>query len=147
MGKQIRLLVALAVLAASGTAGLLLDRRGTVREPNTPACLRPPAAVSAPDWLPDDLPFPPGTYVNEIIRPADPIHRAMLTTAGSLDDFVRFVLSEWPARGWKLGAGDREADEAEAPFGRNDGRFGQFRVRDVYCGDSNVEVLLILGQR
>lgn len=141
-------MIAIVAIAAGGTVGILADRGGSPSSlPDEPTCLQPPAAVSAPDWLPKDLPFPAGTYVNEIIRPEDPIHRAMLTTTVSLDDFVRFVLSEWPARGWKLGTGDREAAEAEAPFSSDDGRFGQFRVRKAYCGDSHAEVLLILGRR
>ncbi|MFA5891226.1 MAG: hypothetical protein WDA27_09805 [Actinomycetota bacterium] len=145
MHRRTRVLVAVAALAASGTVGILIDQGGTPSQ-DTPICARLPRAVPAPDWLPDDLPLPPGTYVNEIIRPSDSIHRAMLTVAVSLDDFVRFVLLEWPPKGWQLGAGDREAAEAEAPFTQGDGRFGQFRARSVYCDNAHAEVLLILSR-
>lgn len=74
------------------------------------------------------------------------LREVVVATGGSLDDFVKFILREWPAHGWKNIGGEREIAEAEGAFTGTDGRTAAFRARAVYCGD-RAELRLIIVER
>lgn len=112
--------------------------------PYTGPCYGRPAAGATIDWLPQDLPFPDGTYPIEELQDDTRFRRAVLAVPMSYGDFVQFALSRWPAEGWLLGRGESEAGEAEDGFIRDD-TFGAFRARRVYCEDGWSEILLAMG--
>jgi hypothetical protein len=93
--------------------------------------------------VPSDLPLPPGTYLFGQLADVGTYHRATFVTIGRVD-FVRFVLNQWPTKGWTLGRGDSEPGEAEDSFART-GVGGAFRVRDAFCEAGRSELLLVYG--
>jgi len=118
-----------------------------------------PAQGGELDWLPADLPLPPGTYATEDSElpatssdadaeesdaPAG-VHRGFLVVKMSVDDFKKFVTTNWPPAGYALGRGDAEAGEAEGGYRKGDFG-GVYRVRDVYCDPTMSELLLTYGK-
>lgn len=84
-----------------------------------PAVNRPRLAWPSP--LPADLPQPPGaTYTGTTMEGQLTLVR--FTTAHSLRESVMFVVHALPAAGYRLGRGDAEPAEAEAPFVKGDVR-------------------------
>jgi hypothetical protein len=117
-----------------------------------------PAPSSELDWLPADLPLPPGTYATadtespSTTSDADAesgdlgtAHRGFLVVKVTVEDFKAFVASNWPAAGYGLGKGDSEAGEAEGGYRKGDFG-GAYRVRDVYCDPTMSELLLTYGK-
>jgi hypothetical protein len=110
------------------------------------------------DWLPTDLPLPPGTYATQDTEspatssdaaedsdaPAS-AHRGLLVVKGTVQDFKLFVATNWPPAGYALGRGDAEAGEAEGGYRKGDFG-GVYRVRDVYCDPTMSELLLTYGK-
>jgi hypothetical protein len=103
----------------------------------------PRPAAPLPTWLPADLPLPAGTVLAQQMADVGNYHRAVFATVGRVE-FVRYVLREWPAKGWAIGRGDTEPGESEAAFART-GMGGAFRSRDAYCDNNRSELLLVLG--
>jgi hypothetical protein len=101
------------------------------------ACRPVPApAAQHITWVPADLPLPPGTQpVTDDPVGGDGTHHGVFATPVNIKDFVRFAIAQWPPKGWHLGRGDSEANEAEDEFVRaKEG--GSFKVRSDYC-DTN----------
>jgi hypothetical protein len=101
------------------------------------ACRQVPApAAQNITWVPADLPLPPGTHaVSDDQVASDGTHHGVFATPVNINDFVRFAVGTWPSKGWHLGRGDSEANEAEDEFVRGK-EGGSFKVRSDYC-DTN----------
>jgi hypothetical protein len=126
----------------------------------TSACKPVPPEAGELDWLPTDLPLPPGTYATEDTEsttttsadadaeesdaPAG-ARRGFLVVKMTVADFKQFVANNWPAAGYALGRGDAEAGEAEGGYRKGDFG-GVYRVRDVYCDPTMSELLLTYGK-
>lgn len=83
--------------------------------------------------MPSDLPLPDRTYaVRDEGTSSDGVHHGVFATPVPIREFVRFAVTEWPAKGWRLGRGDSERDEAEDQFVRGK-EGGSFKVRSDYC--------------
>ncbi len=112
--------------------------------PTSVNCQPAPSSIGPPPgWLPSDLPLPPGTILAQQLADVGGYHRAVFVTVG-LTDFVRYVLAQWPTKGWTLGRGDAEAGEAEDSFAKT-GFGGAFRVRTAYCDSGRSELLIVFG--
>jgi hypothetical protein len=112
--------------------------------PTSIGCLPVPRSTGAiPAWVPADLLLPPGTTLTTQLADIGKYHRAVFVTIGR-PAFVRFVLNQWPAKGWTLGRGDSEAGESEDSFAKS-GVGGAFRTRDAYCDPTRSELLLVFG--
>lgn len=155
MSRRLRLAAVAAVLAAGGAAAGFLGRSPpapgiplTGRTPSSPlpaACQQLPADhVTVPSWFPSGLPMPPGSYASQVPEASGGLHRVVFTVKGSLRDFVRHALSDWPRRGWKLGRGEAEPGEAEDNFIRGT-RYGVFRARSIYCDAGWTWVLVVVN--
>jgi hypothetical protein len=148
------LVVALLLIAGGGTALVLTSGDPPPSDisasptPAAPSCLEPPAPrakpAKLPDWIPEDLPLPKGTYVIDRLPTVQKLRRAVFFVPSSLDGLVRRVLEDWPKEGWVLGRGEREPGEAEDTFFRAK-KFGQFRALEVYCDLDTVQMLLVFG--
>lgn len=150
-----RLLIVLAVLVVGGAIGFVTTRGdreptpGPSAQPSVspPPCKSVPARIGAPPtWIPDDLPLPKDTYLFQELDDVAGTHRTALIVTATLDDFVAFVLREWPAEGWAIGKGDREPGEAESTFTKAK-VIGQFRARDGLCVRDRIEVLLLIANK
>ena len=69
------------------------------------------------------------------------MHRGVFATPVPIKEFVRFAVTQWPPKGWRLGRGDSEKDEAEDQFVRGK-EGGSFKVRSDYCDQSWSELNL-----
>ena len=125
----------------------------------TSACKHVPTQSGNADWLPTDLPLPPGTYAiedtdsptttsdadaNVSDAPAG-AQRGLFVVKMTVADFKHFVATNWPPAGYALGRGDAEAGEAEGGYRKGDFG-GVYRVRDVYCDPTMSELLLTYGK-
>lgn len=134
---------ALALAACGGGGGHASVPTPNARGGTSPgAACHYPTRLSAPAWLPRDLPLPPGTYLSERLADANGYHQGVFVVPGQLKDFVRFVLSEWPPKGWALGRGDAEANEAEDAFSRSP-ETGAFKVQGQACVPGYSLLLLV----
>lgn len=98
--------------------------------PAVPGCARAPA-VPRPAGLPEDFPLPAGTILTGT---RTPLPGALLVDAVvpvPIGEAKRFFTEELPPKGYQLGRGDSEGDEAEAPFTGN-GLRGRWRVNSVF---------------
>ena len=107
-------------LQASATSGGLIAGGGLVRPTAFPSGNLPPCQfpkqLATPDWMPDDLPFPPGTYVMQDLGVDGGFHKALMVVPNDLTTFTKFVLDQWPKSGYQLGRGDSELYEVEDIF-------------------------------
>ncbi|MBV8385327.1 MAG: hypothetical protein JO155_00905 [Acidimicrobiia bacterium] len=93
-------------------------------------------------WVPADLPLPDRTFaVSDLGTSTDGVNHGVFATSVTIRDFVRFAVTQWPAKGWRLGRGDSEANEAEDEFVRGK-ESGSFKVRSDYCDKSWSELTL-----
>jgi hypothetical protein len=106
-----------------------------------PAC-QYPARIAFPKWVPSDLPLPKGTYATRVLPTTQGYNRGLFIVPVSLTDLARFVLSEWPDRGWVLGRGDSEPGEIDDQFTKPPA-VGAFRAREQFCDPGYVLMLLI----
>lgn len=150
-----RLLIIIAVLVVGGAIGFVTTKSD--REPTTsptaqpsvspPPCKSVPARIGAPPtWIPKDLPLPKATYLFQELDDVAGTHWTALIVKATLDEFVTYVLREWPADGWAIGKGDREPGEAESTFTKGK-VIGQFRARDGLCVRDRIEVLLLIADK
>jgi hypothetical protein len=100
------------------------------------ACTPVPPRGQPVRWLPADLPMPKGTYTVEELPANGSLKRARLVVPLPLQDFVKFVLAEYPKAGWRLGRGD-----AEDGFSRGNAG-GAWRVRSSFCDQQQSELFL-----
>jgi hypothetical protein len=77
--------------------------------------------------VPGDLPRPPGSNRPNVALANSNLTVVQFTAPISLREGVLFVLGEFPKAGFRLGRGDAEVNQADAPFARQ-GVFGQVRI-------------------
>jgi hypothetical protein len=106
-----------------------------------PEC-KTPKEVTFPDWVPDDLPLPEGTYAYKNLAPLGGYERALFVLQQGTRQFIKLVLKEWPKAGYVLGRGDAEPGEVEDDF-RKPPAVGAFKANDVYCTPGYTVMYLI----
>jgi hypothetical protein len=105
-------------------------------------CRPLPPPGSALDWVPADLPLPPGTYAVRDVSASAAVHHGVFAVRAPFREFVRFALTQWPPKGWRLGRGDSESNEADDDFTRAKAS-GSFKVRGDYCDTNWSELNLV----
>lgn len=133
--------------SGSPTKQSLIQGGGVVRPTATPSNLPKcdyPDRIATPEWLPDDLPFPAGTYTIQELGQAGGYHRAVMVLPGDLTAWTRFVLQQWPRSGYILGRGDSEAFEVEDLFTKAPA-VGAFKAVSVFCTPGYSKMLLIFA--
>ena len=144
-----RILVAIAIAGASTAAvagcGGSSDGELPVGGP-LPECAQANVegrAVERPPQLPADFPLPPGLVLT-LATYEQPVRLVLNGFApGDLGAVGRFFETELPRRGYRLGRGDQEEFEKEAPFtGR--GFRGLWRIFGSPECPTAVRVLVIL---
>lgn len=137
------------ITRASSSPGLI-GGGGVTRATAVPAAQRPkcsyPDQIDTPDWLPDDLPFPAGTYTAQELSLEQGFHRAVMVIPGDLTAWAQFVLDEWPKSGYFLGRGDAEPGEIEDLFTKAPA-VGAFKAVYVYCRPGFSKMLLIYADQ
>lgn len=86
-------------------------------KPTASSC--PPAGGTAIQWpagIPANFPKPPGGRITKTQTGPNGLSIVQLSTPVSLREGVLFILTELPKAGYRLGRGDAEAAEADAPF-------------------------------
>lgn len=101
-----------------------------------------PERIEMPRWVPEDLPFPPGTYAVEKLSAIQGYQRALLVAQTTLPELQRFTLERLPQEGWVVGRGDTEPGEVDLQFSRPPA-VGAFRAIDQFCRPGFVLVLVI----
>jgi hypothetical protein len=96
-----------------------------------------PEQLEMPDWIPDDLPLPEGTYATAFQPTISGYERGFFVIPGptTIQDFTKLVVEEWPKVGYELGRGDSEAGEVESEFTKPPA-VGAFKVQATTCGYS-----------
>jgi hypothetical protein len=112
---------------------------------NVPDCIYP-QRVPTPRWLPDDLPFPAGTYTTQELGLDGGYHKAVMVLPGSLTAWTKFVLDQWPKSGYVLGRGDSEAYEVEDVFTKAPA-VGAFKAVSEFCSPGYSKMLLIYADQ
>jgi len=146
-------------VAAASSATASSSSSSAAPAQRTSACTPVPAQSGEADWVPADLPLPPGTYpiedtesptttsdadAHESQAPAS-AKRGLFVVKMTVADFKNFVATNWPSAGYALGRGDAEAGEAEGGYRKGDFG-GVYRVRDVYCDPTMSQLLLTYGK-
>ena len=80
----------------------------------------PPSTITWPAGIPANFPKPPGGRIVDTTNTATGVHSVQLVTPVSLHESVLFMLEALPRAGYKLGRGDAERYEADAPFRAGD---------------------------
>lgn len=140
-GIAAALLVILVPACGGGDGASEVETDGPPRA--IPACAKGAPAVPSPAALPSNFPLPPGT----VITSAESPHPTQLVIAGvipaDLQDATAFFNEMLPERGYKLGVGDAEGNESEAPFTGN-GYRGKWRVNQLIdCPALTLTLVLI----
>lgn len=137
-------------LRASPTKQSLIQGGGISRPTAPPAGSLPdctyPERVPTPAWLPNDLPFPAGTYTTQELGQDSGYHKAVMVLPGTLTAWTRFVLDQWPKSGYILGRGDSEAFEVEDVFTKAPA-VGAFKAVSVFCAPGYSKMLLIFAEQ
>jgi hypothetical protein len=137
-------------LTAHSTTGGLIAGGGLVRPTafpsgNLPPC-QYPQKLATPDWMPDDLPFPPGTYVMQDLGVDGGFHKALMVVPTDLTTYTKFVLEQWPRSGYQLGRGDSELYEVEDIFTKAPA-VGAFKAVSQPCSPGFSKMLLIYAEQ
>ena len=153
MNSRARFAVIAVALAAGGAIAFAASRGDDAANgssaPSPPPtltqnCLQTQPEIAMPSWYPDDLPMPDGSYAIDVPPASGGLRRVVFSATGTLRDFVRHALEEWPKDGWTLGVGESEPGEAEDNFLKGE-RYGIFRARSIMCDQSRTWVLLVLN--
>jgi hypothetical protein len=126
--------------AACGGGEATPETTPAAPEPELPACAG--TGTSPPD-LPVDFPLPPGTGVLSSESPFANQLVVLGLIPGELHDAASFFNETLPAHGYRIGIGDAEGTESEAPFTGN-GYRGRWRVNAIPdCAALRLTVVLI----
>jgi hypothetical protein len=108
-----------------------------------PQCAKKFPPVEAPSQLPKALPLPPGIVLT-LARYDDPGRFSLSGVApGDVEGVAGFFEDELPERGFRVGRGDQEPGEKEAPFSGR-GYRGAWRVNAIRdCPAVTVGVILV----
>ncbi len=80
----------------------------------------PRTTIKWPAGIPPNFPKPAGGRIVKVTTTATGVHSVQLVTPVSLQQSVLFMLDALPRAGYKLGRGDAERYEADAPFRTGD---------------------------
>lgn len=136
------LLIASVLPVASACGGAEGTRETTpVRPaPDLPECAG--TGTSPPD-LPVDFPLPPGTRVVSSESPFENQLVVLGIVPGDLQDAASFFNETLPDHGYRIGIGDAEGTESEAPFTGN-GYRGRWRLNAIPdCAALRLTLVLI----
>ena len=95
-----------------------------------PACAGAGAAVTPPGGFPSDFPLPPGTVLTSAASPFKAQLVIVGLIPGDLQEAAGFFSDSLPDHGYKVGIGDAEGTESEAPF-TGKGFRGKWRVNGI----------------
>jgi hypothetical protein len=130
----------LALAAACGAGEATPETTPVPPAPKLPACAG--KGTSPPD-LPVDFPLPPGTGV---ISSESPFSNQLVVLGlipGELQNVASFFNETLPDHGYRIGIGDAEGTESEAPFTGN-GYRGRWRVNAIPdCAALRLTLVLI----
>jgi hypothetical protein len=131
-------LLAVVAMAACGGG----DDSGSARPGQLPDCAKA-KEIDAPEQFPKDFPLPPGTVITfgGFTEPQTVFIAAV--APGTFGDVRDFFLTELEQRGYRIGRGDSEGGEVEAPFTGN-GYRGRWLVRKIRDCDEAASVRIIL---
>jgi hypothetical protein len=148
-----RVLCALAVAVVGVGSACSAGTQGTAVKATTTSSTRPPGSCpplppptgTTLTWYPADLPVPAGSYVLDDLSLANlPYHSGDYIVPKTIEAYIRFVLAEWPKRGWVLGRGESEPGEAELAFTRGSVQ-GALRIRSAFCDRSHTLLVVSFG--
>lgn len=108
-----------------------------------PPCAKASTSVSPPDAFPRDFPFPSGTVLTSGETPFPGQLVVVAAIPGDLQEAAAFFSDALPERGYRVGVGDAEGSESEAPFTGNGFR-GKWRVNGIPdCAAVKLTLVLI----
>ena len=119
--------VAVLVACAAGAAAFL-GGRAPAQAASLPGCVHPSRSVTVPAGL-AGFPLPRGAVLDRVRR-AYGYRIVSGYIPGGINPVRDFHVSRLPGAGYRLGAGDSEAAEAEADY-RGHGVHGRWKVRAV----------------
>lgn len=121
-----RVIAAAALIgAAAAASALVLGGTGHAQAAGLPRCVQPHAAVAAPARFP----LPAGSVLDRRQQEYGYVIYSGYVP-GAINPVRDFLVGRLPAAGFRLGAGDAEAAEAEAAY-RGHGMRGRWKVRAV----------------
>jgi hypothetical protein len=124
----LRLLGAVAaVLAVTGFAAFSRDNDSDAAPLRV--CGRQHASVPAPRELPSSYPLPQNTIITRVQRVRGVVLVQGIQPLG-IREAGRFLITDLPAAGYRIGRGDSEADEAETDF-LGHGAVGRVKVHTI----------------
>jgi hypothetical protein len=104
-----------------------------------------PKRRPTPVWMPDEVPFPAGTYFYKPLSPKKNLHRGLFVMRVTSLEFKDFVDSKWTPRSIQLLRPDQEPGELEDIF-RTPRGTGLFKANDVICETPYTRLLLVYGK-
>jgi hypothetical protein len=115
--------------AAAAASALVLGGTGRAEASGLPHCVHPQARVAVPPAL-ARFPLPSGTVLDrKQVRYGYAIYSGYVP--GAINPARDFFVGRLAAAGFRLGAADSEAAEAEAAY-RGHGVHGRWKVRAIY---------------
>lgn len=99
---------------------------------------------AAPDWVPDEVPLPAGTYFYKALPPRGDLDRGLFVLRIGAKAFKTFIDERWPRAGIRLLRPDEEPGEVEDVFATPKGT-GALKANDVICAAPYTRLLLIYG--
>jgi hypothetical protein len=135
------LVLFLAVVAMAGCGGGD-DGSASARPGQLPDCAKA-KEIATPEQFPKDFPLPPGTVVTfgGFAEPGQVFIAAV--APGTFEDVRDFFGTELERHGYRIGRGDSEEGEVEAPFTGNGYRV-RWLVRKIRDCDQAASVRIIL---
>ena len=136
--------IGLAAVAIGVAAGRNGDHGAAQARPTAPTCAHATAFVDRPDVVPADL-LPKGTALTSSMNLPQ---RKMFVTGViplAFPNAVAFYVSELPRRGYLLGGGDAEMNEAEARF-LGSGINGKWKVNGIANCPTAVTLSLLVSR-
>lgn len=151
MRAGLALLAVLAAVAAVASAGCGGSDGGAEAAapdeppPALPACAGAGAGVELPAGFPDDFPLPPGTVPISADSPFEGQLVVVAAVPADLQEAAIFFNAALPQQGYRVGIGDAEGTESEAPFTGN-GYRGKWRVNGIPDCDAVKLTLVLIDQ-
>jgi hypothetical protein len=101
-----------------------------------------PARVATPQWIPSDLPWPPGSYVTKDLGQNGDVRRAQLVVPAPQLDLANYINDNWPKASYVLGESDAEpGKEIEQQFSKGAAE-GAIKALVVTCDPGYQDVFL-----
>lgn len=147
MRVGLALLAAAAAVASAGCGGSGGGAEAAPGEPPPPlpACAGASAGVEPPPGFPDDFPLPPGTVPISADSPFEGQLVLVAAIPADLQEAAIFFNAALPKSGYRIGIGDAEGTESEAPFTGNGFR-GKWRVNGIPGCDAVKLTLVLIDQ-